>query len=1081
MDVEKLTSSELCIEIYSSESDTDINNDDSGSNSDFCDKVSIIDIEVLEENNNDPNNNSDSIQSFQKQEKLILSSSDNMCKAEPVKSLNSQILDCSNNLNHTNNAELDVLNAKLKEEAHQICTILPTFKYESVYAKLYENRYAENRVELSLWDLLPQKRPMVKFPFKRKLTDDTSQCEEIFQNDLPRQRKNVKQNKKEINCTKQSNEKRNSCDEDVIILDDNLANDSLIVQDTSNVINTEGKETISQTQYKNNRLLKNTIQCNKVAQNSQNRILRPAKLIVNDNPSCVENVFMPNSTNNYREQMLHNYLQYLDFMKSIKKQKLSGTVEHLDFYARTEIRNMFLNPPCKNFNKKSLPYANTKKILKMSNVEVNCNSKIINNLNDEKTGAISYADSLFNKLDTKTTINSQIPSQNTPSYTPQCSSVTLPGTTPEDLPIPATKSQNVYQNASTSAILGCSNIVLPCPVEITPETSIPRLTTTNATVSSNASSTQTRVDSNNSSSGNDDTAIIIDFNKPSISTATYQAHDTNQVVAGTRKKEINWNRKKGILALKCQQIYEELTLIFPDVDKTYIRQMCEQYLDRDNVPSTEQLDELVELILQDKELHLVKTDTKRTCKKKDFEQDEKYAYLSGIFPNADPVYLNKFLARTRNNPDAIIEFVQTQCKHPTYPTKEEKLQRTKITQQQMQYTTKFNVKQFLEIFPDPFTQFENPNRKSTYNSDAFEFLKFYFSQIEVAILKNVYESKMYHLTATAEELENMRPQENSDKNMGLWGKTQSMNIPLLQECAFITHKKQIKEYLDKLKDEEAKEFEKLKKGNELLECQCCYNDECVPSKCSTCADGHIFCNSCILKGTESMLAQGETRILCFTNCDEEFSLPTLQKILSPTQFSSLISKKQEAEVMAAGLEGLVSCPFCHFASIPPPEDKVFKCLNPECMKESCRFCRKLNHIPLKCYEEESDKARLFVEEKMTEALVRKCYKCSRPYFKEDGCNKITCSCGALMCYLCDEGIRSYEHFNNKKCPLWSTTPLVNAATVREVAKKAIDHIKKTNPNATVNEDGLIAYLPGTSNTSNLAISERVRKITQFDK
>ncbi|KOC63145.1 E3 ubiquitin-protein ligase RNF216 [Habropoda laboriosa] len=887
-----------------------------------------------------------------------------MCKAEPVKSLNSQILDCSNNLNHTNNAELDVLNAKLKEEAHQICTILPTFKYESVYAKLYENRYAENRVELSLWDLLPQKRPMVKFPFKRKLTDDTSQCEEIFQNDLPRQRKNVKQNKKEINCTKQSNEKRNSCDEDVIILDDNLANDSLIVQDTSNVINTEGKETISQTQYKNNRL----------------------------------------------EQMLHNYLQYLDFMKSIKKQKLSGTVEHLDFYARTEIRNMFLNPPCKNFNKKSLPYANTKKILKMSNVEVNCNSKIINNLNDEKTGAISYADSLFNKLDTKTTINSQIPSQNTPSYTPQCSSVTLPGTTPEDLPIPATKSQNVYQNASTN------------------------------------------------------------FNKPSISTATYQAHDTNQVVAGTRKKEINWNRKKGILALKCQQIYEELTLIFPDVDKTYIRQMCEQYLDRDNVPSTEQLDELVELILQDKELHLVKTDTKRTCKKKDFEQDEKYAYLSGIFPNADPVYLNKFLARTRNNPDAIIEFVQTQCKHPTYPTKEEKLQRTKITQQQMQYTTKFNVKQFLEIFPDPFTQFENPNRKSTYNSDAFEFLKFYFSQIEVAILKNVYESKMYHLTATAEELENMRPQENSDKNMGLWGKTQSMNIPLLQECAFITHKKQIKEYLDKLKDEEAKEFEKLKKGNELLECQCCYNDECVPSKCSTCADGHIFCNSCILKGTESMLAQGETRILCFTNCDEEFSLPTLQKILSPTQFSSLISKKQEAEVMAAGLEGLVSCPFCHFASIPPPEDKVFKCLNPECMKESCRFCRKLNHIPLKCYEEESDKARLFVEEKMTEALVRKCYKCSRPYFKEDGCNKITCSCGALMCYLCDEGIRSYEHFNNKKCPLWSTTPLVNAATVREVAKKAIDHIKKTNPNATVNEDGLIAYLPGTSNTSNLAIS-----------
>lgn len=110
----------------------------------------------------------------------------------------------------------------------------------------------------------------------------------------------------------------------------------------------------------------------------------------------------------------------------------------------------------------------------------------------------------------------------------------------------------------------------------------------------------------------------------------------------------------------------------------------------------------------------------------------------------------------------------------------------------------------------------------------------------------------------------------------------------------------------------------------------------MPSKCSTCDDGHIFCNSCILKGTESQLAQGETRILCFLNCGGEFTIPTLQKVLPPTQFSIFIHKKQEAEVMAAKVEGLVSCPFCHFASIPPPEDKVFKCLNPECMRESCR-------------------------------------------------------------------------------------------------------------------------------------------------
>ena len=128
----------------------------------------------------------------------------------------------------------------------------------------------------------------------------------------------------------------------------------------------------------------------------------------------------------------------------------------------------------------------------------------------------------------------------------------------------------------------------------------------------------------------------------------------------------------------------------------------------------------------------------------------------------------------------------------------------------------------------------------------------------------------------------------------------------------------------------------LQAKNMLLECQCCFNEECMPSKCASCESGHMFCHACILRGTESKMADGENHIKCFTTCDSEFSLSVLQEVLPPTTFSILLQKRQEAEVMAAGLEGLVSCPFCHFASIPPTESKVFKCLNPECMKETCR-------------------------------------------------------------------------------------------------------------------------------------------------
>lgn len=67
------------------------------------------------------------------------------------------------------------------------------------------------------------------------------------------------------------------------------------------------------------------------------------------------------------------------------------------------------------------------------------------------------------------------------------------------------------------------------------------------------------------------------------------------------------------------------------------------------------------------------------------------------------------------------------------------------------------------------------------------------------------------------------------------------------------------------------------------------------------------------------------------------------------------------------------CPFCEFAAIPASEDKVFRCLNSDCMKETCRLCKEPSHIPLRCEEVEKDadvQVRTYIENKMTEALVR---------------------------------------------------------------------------------------------------------------
>lgn len=39
-----------------------------------------------------------------------------------------------------------------------------------------------------------------------------------------------------------------------------------------------------------------------------------------------------------------------------------------------------------------------------------------------------------------------------------------------------------------------------------------------------------------------------------------------------------------------------------------------------------------------------------------------------------------------------------------------------------------------------------------------------------------------------------------------------------------------------------------------------------------------------------------------------------------------------------------------------------------------------------------------------------CWKCKNKFSKEDGCNKMTCSCGARMCYLCKEKDVDPSHF-----------------------------------------------------------------------
>ncbi|KAI8867873.1 hypothetical protein GQ42DRAFT_164510 [Ramicandelaber brevisporus] len=276
--------------------------------------------------------------------------------------------------------------------------------------------------------------------------------------------------------------------------------------------------------------------------------------------------------------------------------------------------------------------------------------------------------------------------------------------------------------------------------------------------------------------------------------------------------------------------------------------------------------------------------------------------------------------------------------------------------------------------------------------------------------------------------------------------------------AFLAKQQRIEE---EKRAEEAAE-RKAEESGEFIECGCCFG-EFWAKKVSHCRAGHHFCLECCKAHAENIIGLRKTKILCMSSeveCEADFERCEMERFLEATTIAAWERICQETDIRLAfaeqGADSCYStCPFCPYGEIiDNPDEKELRCKNPECEIISCRSCKKRSHIPWTC--EEANRSRLesaqnLIAEAMSEALMRTCSRCNNRFFKTEGCNMITCTCGQKMCYICKIPLKDYGHFNrngaadSSLCPLFDDTVLEDAVKIKRAAATALQKQLEDNP------------------------------------
>ncbi|KAN0085637.1 hypothetical protein V8E55_006771 [Tylopilus felleus] len=188
-------------------------------------------------------------------------------------------------------------------------------------------------------------------------------------------------------------------------------------------------------------------------------------------------------------------------------------------------------------------------------------------------------------------------------------------------------------------------------------------------------------------------------------------------------------------------------------------------------------------------------------------------------------------------------------------------------------------------------------------------------------------------------------------------------------------------------------------------CPICYDTVSSPHQLGC---GHTYCVACLRHFISSALESDQLPLTCLgdeARCRVPVAIPTIQQFLPPASFNRLLEAAFDVYI-AKHPQTFKHCktPDCSQIYRAGEAPKTLHC--PSCFSVVCNGCHEDAHDGLSCAEGKAQRDPA-ERERLNDAWiasqngrVRKCPQCSVPIEKLDGCNHMTCPCGAHICWRC---------------------------------------------------------------------------------